>query len=47
VGLAIGALTVVFYRRLREVVVDEKPEAIIDRMTKQLQELEHRITAEA
>jgi hypothetical protein len=42
-GIAVGALTVLLYRRLREVAHDEDPDAIMDRMSRQLQELEHRL----
>ncbi|HEY0865728.1 MAG TPA: hypothetical protein VGE01_00020 [Fimbriimonas sp.] len=42
-GIAVGALTVVLYRRLREVAIEEDPEAIMERVSKQLQELERRV----
>jgi hypothetical protein len=43
VGIAVGALTVVLYRRLREVAVEEDPEKIMDRVSHQLLELEKRL----
>ena len=41
-GIATGALGVLLYRRLREVVEEEDPEALADRLAEQLHILEER-----
>jgi hypothetical protein len=41
-GIAMGALGVLLYRRLREVVEEEDPEVLADRLARQLQILEDR-----
>jgi hypothetical protein len=46
-GLAVGATTVLLVQRLREVVEEEDAEAIANRLSQQLQELEARATGEA
>jgi len=46
-GITVGALSVLLYRRLREVIEEENPDALIDRIAQQLQTLEDRTTSRA
>lgn len=46
-GVAVGALTVVLYRRFRVIAGYDDPDAIINKMGQQIDELEKRIDAEA
>jgi hypothetical protein len=41
-GIAVGALGLALYTRLRQVVEEEDPEALADRLAQQLQLLEER-----
>lgn len=45
IGIAIGAVAVLLITRVRKVVTDEDPEALADRLTRNLQALEARIAA--
>jgi len=45
-GIAVGALGIVLYTRLREVVEQEDPEVLVDRLSKQLETLEARTKRE-
>jgi hypothetical protein len=42
-GIAIGAISVVLYRRLKQVVEADNPELLVDRLAQQLEELEGRL----
>jgi hypothetical protein len=42
-GIAVGALGIVLYTRLRQVVEQEDPEVLVDRLSEQLEALEARI----
>lgn len=41
-GIAVGALGLALYQRLRQVVAEEDPEVLADRLAQQLQVLEER-----
>jgi hypothetical protein len=43
VGIAIGAIGVVMIKRLREVIADGDPEALVDRISNQVEDLERRL----
>ncbi|MDX2066546.1 MAG: hypothetical protein SFX74_12475 [Fimbriimonadaceae bacterium] len=43
IGIAIGAIGAVMIKRLREVIADGDPDALVDRITHQVEDLERKL----
>lgn len=43
VGVGVGVVSLALYQKLRQIIVDEDPEALADQLADKLKELENRL----